>query len=75
MDGAVAGGGGDVGGGPVAGVDVAHGERDVGARAGERPAVSIPMPDEPPVTIARLPLRSIPAIHLARRSSRIRMGS
>ena len=31
------------------------------ARASSR-AVSTPMPDEPPVTIARLSLRSIPAI-------------
>ena len=36
VDGGVAGGGGDVGGGPLAGVGVAHGERDFGARAGQR---------------------------------------
>jgi hypothetical protein len=36
-DGTVAGGDGDVGGGPVAGVGIPHGERDFGARAGQRP--------------------------------------
>jgi hypothetical protein len=33
----------------------------VGPGGGQRTAVSIPVPGEPPVTIARLPLRSIPA--------------
>ena len=36
VNGGVAGGSGDVGGDPVAGVGVAHGERDFGARAGQR---------------------------------------
>ena len=37
VNGGVARRGGDVGGGPFAGLGVAHGERDVGARARERP--------------------------------------
>lgn len=35
VDAGVAGGGGDVGGCPVAGIGIAHRERDVGARAGQ----------------------------------------
>lgn len=39
---------------------VPDGERHLRARGGQRTAVSLPMPEEPPVTIARTPVRSTP---------------
>ena len=60
-DGLVAGRVTDIDGGSLAGSRVADREHHIGAPGGERAGVSMPMPDDAPVTIARRRERSMPS--------------